>query len=77
MKSLIHVRSLLIAGIILFSLNVYGKGFTNPYEFTLDYNIATTPPENATAAVPSSNTFAFNVSYLFSIIVFIAHFTSS
>jgi hypothetical protein len=38
---------LILAGSLLTSKNVYCKGLTNPYEFTIDYRLKSYLPENA------------------------------
>lgn len=38
---------ILFAGSMLISEDVFSKGFTNPYEFTIDYQMTSSLPENA------------------------------
>lgn len=51
MKRIQLLESVLITGLILISGNVLSKGFTNPYEFTLEYQITNTPPKSASQHV--------------------------
>jgi esterase/lipase superfamily enzyme len=45
------IHSILLTVLILISAEVLSKGFTNPYEFTLDYQITNTLPEDASQYV--------------------------